>query len=132
MILVSCAIIEKGEQILIAQRSESMSLPLKWEFPGGKLEEGESAEESLVREIREELNLEISIMQRLSKSTHEYSNKRIVLIPFICQIHSGAIELREHKEARWIKIDEIEKYQMAEADIPIANEYRQLKRLNQE
>ncbi|WP_251795780.1 MULTISPECIES: NUDIX domain-containing protein [unclassified Arenibacter] len=67
-IIVTCAIIESENQVLVVQRSENMKLPLKWEFPGGKIEKGESEQDCLIREIREELNIEIELMKRLTPS----------------------------------------------------------------
>lgn len=72
MILVTCTIIENSGRVLCAQRSEMMPLPLKWEFPGGKTEDNESPEECLKREIREELGIEISIVERLISNKHNY------------------------------------------------------------
>ncbi|MGY0040798.1 NUDIX domain-containing protein [Pedobacter sp. NJ-S-72] len=76
MIDVSCALIISHEgQILVAQRSLNMHLPLKWEFPGGKVEPGESAEDCLIREIREELAVEIKIVKKMTPSIHDQGNK---------------------------------------------------------
>lgn len=114
--------------MLCAQRSEVMKLPLKWEFPGGKLETGETLENCLIREIKEELGVEISIKMNLSPNIHTYDNsKEICLYPFICTIQSGTIFLKEHKQVTWLKLDELKQLNWAEADIPILNHYISLK-----
>ncbi|KAA5545791.1 (deoxy)nucleoside triphosphate pyrophosphohydrolase [Adhaeribacter rhizoryzae] len=128
MIEVTCAIIEKDDKVLCAQRSELMKLPLKWEFPGGKLETGETLEDCLIREIKEELGVEISIKMKLPPNIYAYDNsKEICLYPFICTIQSGAIFLKEHKQVIWLKLNELEILNWAEADIPILNHYISLK-----
>jgi 8-oxo-dGTP diphosphatase len=123
---VSCAIIEMEGEILCAQRSETMKLPLKWEFPGGKKEKNESYKECLKREIKEELDLEIEIVERLPSFTYRFSNKeRIKLIPFRCKALSRDINLTEHQEIKWLGKEQLKKLDWAEADIPIVNYYIQ-------
>ena len=123
MIDVSCAIIlHQSGKILVTQRSASMPLPLKWEFPGGKVEPGETPEESLIREIKEELDLNIKITGCLTPNTHSYAQSTIRLIPFICKIASGTIILKEHAAYRWLNNNEIQQLDWAEADVPIVKE----------
>ena len=118
-IQVTCGIIYKDGKILAAQRSEKMSLPLKWEFPGGKLVGGETEEECLIREIKEELNIIIAIQQRLHPVIHDYGHFTIQLIPFIATHISGDLHLLEHKQAEWFTPEELENLDWAPADIPI-------------
>src|SRR5207253_4899938 len=128
MIVVTCAIIEDNGKVLCAQRIELMNLPLKWEFPGGKLEAGETLETCLIREIKEELGIEISIGEKLPASRHTYSStKEICLHPFICTIQAGHISLKEHKQIAWVQLFELKQLDWAEADIPILNHYISLK-----
>ncbi|WP_207426596.1 (deoxy)nucleoside triphosphate pyrophosphohydrolase [Pedobacter sp. SYSU D00535] len=122
MIKVSCAVLLAGGKVLVAQRSETMSHPLKWEFPGGKVEKGESEEGSLIREITEELEVEIDIKNRLSPVMHSYGDKTILLIPFIAQIARGEIKLKEHKAYLWLAPGELLQLDWAEADLPIVQE----------
>lgn len=122
---MTCAIIEQDGKVLCAQRSETMSLPLKWEFPGGKTKDGESHENGLIREIAEELGVELELLEQLPDNTHEYSPEVIVrLIPFRSKILNGNIELAEHAQVIWLTRDELEKLDWAEADIPIVDHYR--------
>lgn len=126
-IRVTCAIIIKNNKILAAQRSESMHLPLSWEFPGGKVEKAESEQECLVREIKEELNIDIEVQKRLSSNSHQYSGKKpIVLIPFVCQFAAGQLVLKEHKKADWFTLDELKDLDWAAADIPVVEEFTKL------
>lgn len=100
-----------------------MPLPLKWEFPGGKVEEGESLENCLVREIKEELDITIKIIDELAPNEHKYSDKTIKLIPFLCRWTKGEIHLKEHAAYRWQRPKNLLDLDWAEADIPIVKGY---------
>ena len=121
IIPVVCAIIEQDDLVLCALRSEQMSLPEKWEFPGGKLELNELPEEALIREINEELNIEIKIIEALPIAEHAYVPEKIIqLIPYRCSIVDNERPIAtEHSELRWVKRDELLQLDWAEADIPI-------------
>lgn len=124
MLLVACAIILNHEnKVLACQRSANMHLPFKWEFPGGKIEEDESAEECLIREIKEELNIDIEIMEQKSANEHHYPDKSIRLIPFICKHLDGKILLKEHKDFQWLDKNNLIDLDWAEADLPILEDY---------
>ena len=126
MLLVACAIILNNQnKVLACQRSANMHLALKWEFPGGKIEENETAEDCLIREIKEELNIEIQILEQKIANDHHYSDKSIRVIPFICKHLSGEISLKEHKDFRWLDKSNLLDLDWAEADLPILNEYLQ-------
>lgn len=119
MTQVVCAIIIYNNKILITQRSETMKLPLKWEFPGGKIEEGENETQALTREIREELNIEILPQKQISSHIHDYGSFKINLIAYISKYISGEIKLLEHKNYMYVDLDELKNYDLAEADLPI-------------
>ncbi len=121
-VAVCCAVIARNDKILLTQRSEHMSLPLLWEFPGGKLEPYESKEECLIREIKEELLINIQIHKPLKSVEHLYGSTLIVLYPFLCSIVKGTITLTEHSAYQWITIEQMSQLEMAPADIPIFNE----------
>jgi len=124
MIDVTCAIIQHKNKVLVTQRSEKMAMPLKWEFPGGKIEKSETAETCLIREILEELHINIKITKQLNSNTHQYSETKIIkLIPFICELVSGDIKLTEHANFLWLSKNELVNLDWAEADVPILNEY---------
>lgn len=119
-IQVSCAIILRDQKVLCAQRGEKMSFPWKWEFPGGKIEEGESPEQCLLREIKEELNLDIEVFSPFPGNEHDYGNGKVIrLIPFLTQLKGGDLFLKEHSQILWKDIDELRNLDWAEADIPI-------------
>lgn len=129
MINVTCAIItNKQEEILVTQRSVNMHLPLKWEFPGGKVENGETPHDCLIREIKEELDIEIAVLERFPSNNHIYNDKAIRLIPFKCEHISGKILLKEHAKYKWLDTSNLLELDWAEADIPIVKYY--LKRIN--
>ncbi len=123
MIHVSCAIIENGDEILVCQRSAKMRMPLKWEFPGGKIETGEQPAEALQREIMEELNVHFEPLEALTPSTHHYEEFSITLYPFIGKITAGSLHPEEHAHALWTEIGELRSFDWAAADIPVVEEY---------
>ncbi len=125
---VTCAIIERDDLILAAQRSASMSLPLKWEFPGGKIDPGESAEDCLRREVLEEMGVSLAIGQCLPASTHHYPKFTVTLYPFVCQVASGDITLHEHSAIAWLSSHELDTLDWAEADLPVIASYLAEKR----
>lgn len=120
MLHVTCALIEQNGCVLCAQRSMEMHLPLKWEFPGGKREAEETLEQCVIREIREELGLDIHIHDALPSSVHEYPDgKKVCLHPFLCGITGGELHLKEHSRVQWLAPPELHSLDWAEADIPI-------------
>ncbi len=119
---VTCAIIVQEHKILCVQRSAQMKLSLKWEFPGGKLEDGEAEEECIVREIKEELGLEIRVTAKLEQVFHDYGSFALTLIPFIAEIVSGTLVLMEHADYRWLEVEELMMLDWAEADLPIVEQ----------
>ena len=126
IVSVSWAIIELDDKVLVLQRSEQMKMPLKWEFPGGKIELNETLEECIHREIKEELDIEIELLGKLKESIFHYPNISIQLTPFIAKISRGEIKLKEHKQYRILEKVELLNLDWAEADIPILNEYLKL------
>ncbi|WP_205729858.1 (deoxy)nucleoside triphosphate pyrophosphohydrolase [Flavobacterium turcicum] len=123
---VTCALIFLENKILVTQRSEKMKLPLKWEFPGGKLEENESEIDCIKREILEEINIEIEVVKQLSNSVYDYGSFKINLIPFIANYVSGEIILSEHKDYKLLDKSELQNLDWAEADLPIVEEFLKL------
>jgi len=124
MINVTCAIIRNDdEKVLVVQRGEGSDHPLKWEFPGGKVDQGENFEDCIVREIEEELSLDIVICESLQNVEHDYGHKIVRLIPFICDTLMDLPVLNEHVDYRWVNADELRDIDFSEADIPVANDY---------
>lgn len=122
MLKVTCAIIIHKGKILVAQRNARSEHPLKWEFPGGKLNPDETVEECIIREIREELEIEIEIRESMVSVKHDYGFKQIELIPFICIVKSGEINLYEHYDFKWVTFSNLEEIDFAEADKKLIQE----------
>jgi 8-oxo-dGTP diphosphatase len=122
---VTCAIIEQDGLVLAARRSRTMRMPLKWEFPGGKIEPGESPEACLHRELMEEMELYVSVKRAMPPSTHEYPAFTVTLHPFVCGILSGEMTLNEHHAVAWLKPEELPALDWVEADRAVVAAYRQ-------
>jgi 8-oxo-dGTP diphosphatase len=119
MIEVAAAIIENEQgQILIARRKKGKSQAGMWEFPGGKLESGESPEECLVRELQEEMGIEIAPYAWFGVNEHDYGTVRIKLIAYLAKYSTGEIRLADHDEYRWVNREELREYKWAPADVP--------------
>jgi len=124
MIDVTCAIIRNEDnEVLIVQRGEKSDHPFKWEFPGGKTTEGETNEECIVREVSEELSLDIIICGDLLPVEYDYGHKQIRLIPFICDTLDELPLLTEHLAYRWISAWDLDRVDFSEADIQVAKQY---------
>ena len=123
-LIVVCALIERGGLVLAAQRPAGKSQALLWEFPGGKIEPGEAPEAALVREIREELHVEVSVGERLPDSFHDYGKVAITLVPFRARLRDGAEpHAAEHAALRWCRPEDLRALDWAPADVPIVEHY---------
>lgn len=120
---VACAIIEREGKVLAAQRSASMTLPLKWEFPGGKIEGDESPEECLTRELMEELGVTVLIGDALPLATHGYIDFTVTLYPFTCRLTGGVITMHEHHALQWVEPQRMQELDWAAADLPVIRDY---------
>lgn len=123
---VTCAVITLQNKIIAVQRSNRMSQPMKWEFPGGKIESGETEIDCIKREIREELNIVIEVLDRLTPSVYSYPTFTIELIPYTAHYVSGELKLKEHHQYLLLDKDELGELDWAEADLPIVNEIMKL------
>ena len=124
MIEVTAAIIQDKGIILIARRPLGDKLAGKWEFPGGKIEAEETPKECLKREIKEELNIEISVGDFFAESIYEYPNRTIQLKAYWCTWLSGEIELDSHDAIEWVEIASLGDYDFAPADLPFVDKLR--------
>ena len=127
MIRVACAIIFHENKILATQRGPQMRMPFKWEFPGGKVEPGETPEQCIEREIFEELRIQIEISGSLESVIYEYPDISIELIPFTAKMTAGSITLREHMTYQWLNIPELNSLDWAEADLKIVEQLIQFR-----
>lgn len=116
---VTAAIITRDDRVLIARRKAGAQAG-KWEFPGGKIEEGETPEQCLQRELREELQIEATIGSFFGESEYEYENGAIRLMAYLARWDKGEMQPTVHTEFRWVPPRELEKYDLAPADIPLA------------
>ena len=119
---VIAAVISQNEKILIARRKKGKHPELKWEYPGGKLENDENEDDALKRELKEEFSIDASVGRYLVESFYEYGNININLKAYLVESFSGDFKLVDHDMIEWIKIEDIKKYDFAPADIPI-NDY---------
>ncbi|MEI6100879.1 MAG: (deoxy)nucleoside triphosphate pyrophosphohydrolase [Eubacteriales bacterium] len=117
---VTAAIIRKEGKILIAQRGrDDEELPLLWEFPGGKLEPGETPEECIIREIKEELDLDIQPLGIYREIEYQLGDQTIPITFFCAEIKGGQMQLRVHEDARWIHMSEIKEYEFMPPDVEV-------------
>ncbi len=115
--VVGAAIVKDG-RCLVARRGPQMSLPGKWEFPGGKVEEGESPRQALEREILEELGLVIDARDHLATGRASTDRATVVLEVYLASVRSGSLQLLEHDEARWVEEPALHELDWAVADLP--------------
>ena len=118
IINVVAAAIERDGKIFCAQRPEGKSLGGFWEFPGGKLEVGESPEQALVREIKEELNSKIEIISYINEASYDYDFGTVVMKTYHAKLISGDLELLEHQNSTWLAPDELDTLNWAPVDRP--------------
>jgi A/G-specific adenine glycosylase len=119
---VSAAVIQRGDTVLIARRPSSGLLAGMWEFPGGKIEENETPQLALIREIREELGCEIQVGTELGFYRHAYTHFRVTLRAFMCTLSSGEPAALDASEINWVKVENLPEYPMGKIDRMIAND----------
>src|SRR5215467_16032048 len=115
---VVAALIVKGGKILVCQRTKHQTMPLKWEFPGGKIEEGEQPRDALRRELEEELGIEATVGNEVARIQHEYPSGGTIELRFF-EVHNylGEIENRIFREVRWVEREELTQLDFLEADL---------------
>ncbi len=120
---VAAGIIFYRDQILCVQRPQNklQYISEKFEFPGGKIEEGEAQEDALHRELFEELNISVMIKSFYFTVVHEYPDFELTMHSYICQVNTKELTLNEHISLKWLKLDELKELDWAAADIPIVN-----------
>lgn len=123
---VVAAIIQKDNKILATKRGYGEYQNM-WEFPGGKIEAGETKESALIREIKEELDAEITIDQFVITVEYTYPNFHLVMHCYFCTLVNGDFNLLEHNEARWLDIDDIWSVDWLQADIDVINKILEIK-----
>ena len=123
IIKVTAAILEKDGKILIAKRKTGDKLFAGlWEFPGGKVEEGETPEECMARELKEELDIEVEVGELITSNKHKYPHGIFELLAYRVKHVSGEMVLNDHEEIKWVTADEMSNYEFPPADLPIIKE----------
>ena len=115
---VVAAIIKKEDKIFITRRSYGEFKDM-WEFPGGKIEVGETKEKALIREIKEELELDINNLEYLTTVEYDYTSFHLTMHCFICEICGGSLNLNAHNDAKWVSLDELESQDWVPADVEV-------------
>ncbi|MEM1084257.1 MAG: (deoxy)nucleoside triphosphate pyrophosphohydrolase [Verrucomicrobiota bacterium] len=121
--VVAGLILDQQGRLLACRRPEGKHLGGKWEFPGGKVEDGEGATDALIRELAEELAIRVETGLALEPVVHDYGRGPIRLIPFLCRIVEGEPTALEHAELRWCRANDLPSLDWAEADRPILDEF---------
>ena len=127
MIVVIAGIIIKDGKVLLAKRGSNQKMAGKWEFPGGKLEKGETHQQCLERELKEELNIDVEVLDKFKRSQYENKeqNWAIDLIGYNCRLLSQDFKLNVHDELAWVSMQEIDSFDMPVADIPFVEKLKQ-------
>ena len=113
---VVAAIIKEKNKYLIVQRNRNKHLALKWEFPGGKVQDNETFTEALSREIKEELNITINMYEKFAEEKYKDEKIDIILHYYLCTLESGTIKLNEHEDLAWVEKKNFDQYDFAEGD----------------
>ncbi len=122
---VVAAVIRDGDRVLATQRGYG-EFEGMWEFPGGKIEPGESHTVALKREIREELAVDVAVGERICTVEYDYPNFHLTMHCYFCSIVNGVVELLEHKSARWLAHDELDSVEWLPADVSVVNSLRSI------
>jgi 8-oxo-dGTP diphosphatase len=120
---VVAALITRDGKLLVCQRTRHQTMPLKWEFPGGKIEEGEQPRDALRRELDEELGIQATIGDELARIQHEYPNGGVVELRFyIVREYKGELENRIFKDIQWVVPKDLPKFDFLEADLTLVDD----------
>ncbi len=123
---VACAVIISESKILIVRKGPLMKMAGKYEFPGGKIENNESEEDCIKREIKEELGIKVVVLKRLIPTFYKYESSSVHLIPFLCSQTDGQITLTEHDVFHWVDPHLLKDYDWCDADIAICEQVMNL------
>lgn len=121
LLVVACALVDADNRVLLAQRPEGKSLAGLWEFPGGKVETGETPEDALVRELQEELGIETktACLAPLTFASHTYETFHLLMPLYVCRRYWGTPQPREAQALKWVRPNKLRDYPMPPADEPL-------------
>lgn len=114
------ALVQRGDLVLIARRAPHKDQAGLWEFPGGKVEVGETPEAALHRELAEELDLRVEIGPPLAESRFERQGRRVTLIGYLCRFIQGGLTLRDHDAVEWVRSEDLSSFNLSPPDLPLA------------
>ena len=115
-VVVAAAVIIRDDRVLLTRRAEGQHLAGLWEFPGGKLEDGESPEEALVRECQEECGIEVEVVEILDVTHHRYPDKDVLLLFYRCKLRTGEVRHLQVADHAWVAPEELDDYPLPPAD----------------
>ena len=128
VLVVACALIDPDGRVLIAQRAPGKNMGGLWEFPGGKVEAGETPEETLIRELREELGIAVkeACLAPFTFASHAYPDFHLLMPLYVCRRWEGTPQALEHSALKWVRPRDMGQYQMPPADLPLIPMLRDL------
>lgn len=128
LLVSACALLDRDNRILIAQRPEGKHMAGLWEFPGGKVEKGETPEETLIRELEEELGVKTwqSCLAPLTFASHAYPDFHLLMPLFVCRKWEGSPLSKEDQQLKWVRVENLRDYPMPPADEPLIPALRDL------
>jgi 8-oxo-dGTP diphosphatase len=128
VLVAACALIDADGRVLLAQRPEGKTMAGMWEFPGGKVEAGERPEESLIRELKEELDIDVNeaCLAPFAFASHSYEDFHLLMPLYLCRRWDGVVAAREGQQLSWVRPREMGKYSMPPADMPLVSQLRDL------
>jgi 8-oxo-dGTP diphosphatase len=123
ILVAACALIDTDGRVLIAQRPEGKSMAGLWEFPGGKVEDGERPEQSLIRELKEELGITVSdaCLAPLTFASHAYPDFHLLMPLYVCRRWEGTVTALEGQQLAWVRPNKLRDYDMPPADVPLVS-----------
>lgn len=124
LLVAAAALIDKDGRVLVAQRPEGKPMAGLWEFPGGKVKEGETPEFALCREIEEELGIEVRecCFMPVAFASHSYDDFHLVMPLYVCRMWKGMVTPRENQAVKWMKVNELYNLRMPAADVPLISQ----------
>jgi len=128
LLVAACALVDRDGRILLTERPEGKSMAGYWEFPGGKVEEGETPEETVIRELREELDIETetACLAPIAFASHSYEDFHLLMPLFVCRKWKGIPRGAEGQSLTWVKTDRLSEFKLPPADIPLAAQLRDM------
>ncbi len=120
-LVVACALVDVDNRVLIAQRPANKAMAGLWEFPGGKVNDGERPEDALIRELAEELGITVreACLAPLTFASHSYADFHLLMPLYICRRWEGTVSAHEHQALTWVRANKLRDYPMPPADLPL-------------